>query len=208
MRRFEPGEPVALREIWHGRIGNARPVTVAVDDLDTAILYIPAGTEWYGPDHPRPWVSLKAPGARWTLTRHTWTESHVLSFAWPGCGYAVLLFWDEPWRPRLWYVNVEEPLRRTEIGFDTFDHDLDVVIQPDLSAWRWKDEDDVAEGVRLGVYTEADVASFRREGERGLHRILGREPPFDRDWFGWRPDPAWTSPELPPGWDRDPPMIA
>jgi hypothetical protein len=207
VRWFERGEAIALREIWHGRVGNARPVTVVLDEADLTMLYIPVGSRWYGPDHPRPWVGLKASRADWTLTELTWTRTHVLSFAWPGCGHAVLHFWDRDWRPELWYVNVEAPLGRSPLGFDTFDRDLDIVIDPDLLAWRWKDEDDVAEGVRLGLYTEADVEAFKREAERGLRRILDREPPFDRDWSSWRPDPEWPTPDLPHGWETEPPAI-
>jgi hypothetical protein len=27
---------------------------------------------------------------------------------------------------------------------------------------------------------------------------LRREPPFDREWAEWRPDPGWAIPALPP----------
>ena len=37
------------------------------------MLYVPIGSRWFGPDHPRPWVELKAPGAEWQLTEFTWT---------------------------------------------------------------------------------------------------------------------------------------
>jgi hypothetical protein len=201
VRSFDPGEPVALREVWNGRVGAARPATVALDASDLTMLFIPFGSRWYGPDHPRPWVGLKVAGATWRLTELPWTDTHVLSFAWPGAGHAVLHIWNQDWTPRCWYVNVEAPLRRFDRGFDTFDHDLDVVIEPDRSAWRWKDEDDVAEGIRLGLYSHDDAAAFRGEGERGLWRVLEGEPPFDRSWTGWRPDPSWARPELPAGWD-------
>jgi hypothetical protein len=201
MRRFEPGEVIALRDVSRERILTARPATVVHDDDDRWTFFVPIGSHWYGPDVPMPWVALKAPGATWRLTQHRWRTAHVLSFAWPGAGHAVLHFWDEDWAPVCWYVNVESPLRRSAIGFDTLDHDLDVVIEPDRSSWRWKDEDHVAQGLRLGAYTEEDAASFRREAERGLRRVLDREPPFDRDWTEWRPDPRWPVPVLPAGWD-------
>jgi hypothetical protein len=201
VRPFEPGEAIALREIWHRRVGAVRPAIVVADTSRLTMLYVPIGSRWLGPDHPRPWVELKAPGAEWQLTEFTWTDTHVLSFAWPGAGHALLHAWDAEWRPLLWYLNIQAPLQRSELGFDTFDHDLDVVIEPDGSAWHWKDEDDVADGVRLGVYTNDDVRAFRREGERGIRRILDREPPFDRDWGDWRPDPSWPVPTLPEGWD-------
>jgi hypothetical protein len=34
--------------------------------------------------------------------------------------------------------------------------------------------------------------------------VLAGEPPFDRDWKDWRPDPGWPFPQLPEGWDLDP----
>jgi hypothetical protein len=202
VRRFGPGEVVALRDVAHGRVLTARPATVVGDDHHQWTFFLPIGNRWYGPEAPRPWVGLKVRGATWHLTEHRWTTAHVLSFAWPGAGYAVLHFWDEAWAPVCWYVNVEAPLRRSPFGFDTLDHDLDVVIEPDRSSWRWKDEQDVADGVRLGVYTAEESAAFRREAERGLHRVLDREPPFDRDWSAWRPDGSWPEAVLPDGWER------
>ena len=60
----------------------------------------------------------------------------------------------------------------------------------------------MTEGIRLGLYTERDEEEFRRQAELGRARVLGREPPFDRDWADWRPDPSWIPAELPAGWDR------
>jgi predicted RNA-binding protein associated with RNAse of E/G family len=204
VRRFEPGETVVLRERLRGRPWRARPATVVLDADDLWMFFLPIGNRWIGPaatsDHP---MRRKAPGADWALVEHRWTTAHVLSFAWPGAGAAVLHFWDESWSPRSWYVNVEAPLRRFELGFDTLDHDLDIVLEPDRSSWHWKDEDDVAEGIRLGVYTPQEAEDFRREAEVALRRVLDREPPFDREWADWRPDPSWPTPVLPEGWDRD-----
>lgn len=200
MRRFEPGEPIVLRETLRGRLWRAWPATVVADG-DPRMLFIPRGVEWLAPEGGHDaWIHGKASGADWSLRRRR-AEHHVLSFSWPGEGAAVLHLWDEAWVPRCWYLNVEAPLRRFELGFDTFDHDLDIVVEPDRSSWRWKDEEDVAEGIRLGVYTIEDAARFRREAKRGLRRLLDREPPFDREWRDWRPDPSWPFPELPEGWD-------
>lgn len=203
MRRFEPGEAVALRDLLRGEIWAARPVTVVRDADDGWMFHIPVGIRWFAPWRDDVgWLRSKAPGVEWTLRARTWDQAHVLSFAWPGAGHAVLFFWSEDWRPLHWYVNVEAPLRRAETGFDTLDQDLDVVIEPDRSSWRWKDEADVEEGVRVGTYTREQADAIRREAGRGLRRVLDREPPFDRDWSSWRPDRAWTAPTLPEAWDR------
>lgn len=61
----------------------------------------------------------------------------------PGVAHAIHLWWFPPdWRFGGWYINLQEPIRPTRLGFDSMDHILDVVIEPDLS-WRWKDEDEL-----------------------------------------------------------------
>jgi predicted RNA-binding protein associated with RNAse of E/G family len=74
---------------------------------------------------------------------------------------------------------------------------LDVLIPPDRSSWQWKDEDELSQAVDEGLFTEEEAARFRAAGERAVEQILLREPPFDEDWEGWRPDPAWGTPRLP-----------
>jgi predicted RNA-binding protein associated with RNAse of E/G family len=135
------------------------------------------------------------------LKQQPYDEAHVLSFSGPKTRYAVLLFFPPDWSPWSWYVNLEDPLRRTALGFDTLDHELDVIVELDGS-WRWKDEDDLAESIRRGVIPAEEEPRLRADGERAVRRIVDREPPFDRDWSAWRPDPAWPVPVLPEGWDR------
>jgi Protein of unknown function (DUF402) len=200
VRRFESGQTIALRQTWSGRVWAARPATVVEDAPEQTMLFVPAGTGWMAPflDGQR----LKIPQAEFELAPLRYEdEIHVLSFAWPHTWYAVLLLLRSDWSPDSWYVNLEEPLRRTAIGFDTLDHELDVIIELDGS-WRWKDEDDLAEAIRRGVIRAQDEPRMRADGERAVRRILDREPPFDRDWTTWRPDPSWPIPVLPDGWDR------
>jgi hypothetical protein len=75
------------------------------------------------------------------------------------------------------------------------------VIDPDRRSWSWKDEDEVEQAVDLGLLTRDDVIGLRDAADRGRCRVMDREPPFDRDWDTWRPDPGWPVPELPEGWD-------
>lgn len=197
MRRFEPGEPIALREVWEGRVWSARPCTVVEDGPALAILYVPAGTRWMAAG--REGRRLKIPQVPFEPLEQT-ADAHVLSFAWPGASAAALLLFGPDRSPLRWYVNAEEPLRRTPIGFDTLDRQLDAMVELDGS-WRWKDEDELDEAIRRGVVDAGDAVRLRAEVERVVGLILDREPPFDRDWTGWRPDPAWPTPALPPGWD-------
>jgi hypothetical protein len=198
VRTFEPGESAALREIWEGRIWSARPVTVVEDAEEQITLFIPARAHWVAPF--RNGKRLKIQEAGYELVEQPY-GAHVLSFAWPENSAAVLLFYGSDWSPSHWYVNLEDPLRRSPVGFDTLDHKLDAIVELDGS-WRWKDEDQFDEIIERGLLDPEDARSLRAEAEDAVRRILAREPPFDRDWFGWRPDPAWPTPTLPEGWDR------
>jgi uncharacterized protein DUF402 len=199
--RWSAGDAVVLREVWEGRVWTARPVTVVRDD-DLLMFFVPAGVRWYGPlDDDGRWVSAFVDARGWHLAERTWEGSNVLSFAEPGRPHATLAFWDADWTFRGWYVNVQTPLERTPHGFDYLDQELDAWIDADGRAWEWKDEDDLDRSVAAGIWTAADAERFRREAEANVRRVLDREPPFDRDWASWRPDPSWPAPELPAGWD-------
>jgi hypothetical protein len=196
---FQPGTSIALREVWRGRVFEARPTIVVEDDPERTMLLLPGGVRCgipVGADGRE----LRLPDRPWRLEMGPRSEQPILSFAWPDTPYSVLLWTAED--RRVWYVNMQDPLTRSAIGFDTVDHALDVVVELDRSSWRWKDEDELAEAVDRGLFTPAEAADFREWGERAVERILSMEPPFDRSWETWRPDPAWGVPELPEGWDH------
>ena len=197
---FQPGTSIALREVWRGRVFEARPTLVVQDEpgADDAPV---AGWRPLRPPIGADGRELRLPDRPWRLELRPRGDRPILSFAWPDTPYSVLLWTVEEDR-RVWYVNLQDPLARTSIGFDTVDHALDVVVELDRSSWRWKDEDELAEAVDDGLFTPAEAADFRAWGERAVERILSSEPPFDRNWDGWRPDPGWGVPELPDGWDR------
>ncbi|MFN2591040.1 MAG: DUF402 domain-containing protein [Actinomycetota bacterium] len=200
--RWRRGNEVALREIWAGRVWTAYPSVVVEDDGDRQLLYIPAAADlMYAVDDSGHELRLYAD--RWTLADHR-AMRHFLSFCWPDRRHAVLAVWDPAWTFTGWYVNIETPLGRTAVTYDYVDHCLDVLIPPDRSTWTWKDEDELAEAVARGIFSPADADGFRAEGLSAVERILREEPPFDRDWSDWRPDPAWRRPTLPAGWDRPP----
>ena len=92
----------------------------------------------------------------------------------------------------IWYVNFEQPLRRTPVGVDTFDQKLDLLVFPS-GGWQWKDEDELEQAAALGLL---DAKAVRAEAKRVLE-----EWPFPTGWEDWRPDPAWPVPQLPAGWD-------
>jgi predicted RNA-binding protein associated with RNAse of E/G family len=200
MGTWGPGDEVAVREIWDGRVWSAMPAVVVEDGPDERRFFIPAGaTMKYAVD--RDGRELRLYADRWELADRAFSRS-ILSFSWPNVRHAVLALWEADWRFAGWYVNLETALGRDGRCYDFVDHCLDVLVPPDGATWSWKDEDELEEAVRLGIISAEETVALRTEGERAAHRVLEREPPFDRDWASWRPDPAWPVPTLPEGWDR------
>jgi hypothetical protein len=98
-------------------------------------------------------------------------------------------------------VNLQRPFRRTELGFETMDLVLDLLIEPDRT-WRWKDEDELETWVARGVCEPEIAARIREEGLEAAGRAERDEPPFCEPWPEWRPDPSWQLPELPYRWSE------
>ena len=198
--RWQPGDHIVLREIWRGRVWSGRPYTVVEDGPCQLVLCAKAGVRWVKPCRTDgAALRIREPG--WVLREDAWS-TEALRIVIPGSRHSVLLLWTAGFGELLlWYVNLEEPLTRTAIGFDYLDQLLDIEIAPDLSGWKWKDEDEVEEAVARGVMTRGDAESARDEGERVIAALDAREPPFDEAWERWRPDPGWAAPVLPDGWD-------
>lgn len=199
MRRWSPGDAVVLREVWRGAVFAARPAILVEDAPGQTTLLVP-GRVRCGMPVGEDGRELRVPDRPWRLEIRHRGPNDILSFAWPDEPYGVLR-WYAPDGDHAWYVNLQDPLRRTELGFDTVDHALDVVVMVD-GTWTWKDEDELAEAVANGLFTRTDAERFRDDGRRAVERIRRGEPPFDRDWWSWRPDPSWPTPALPEGWDR------
>ena len=199
MTRFRPGDPVTVREVRQGKIWTVRALTMVRDKPGLIALYQPAGAPWkrpYSADGRR----LRLPLEPWVLKEETLPED-ALRLVVPGQGHSVLLIWHKRWELTCWYINLEEPLRRTPIGFDYMDQTLDIVVEPDMSSWRWKDEDEFEEATENGIYSREQADAIRAEGERALRRLLAREHPYDERWEDWRPDPSWATPQIKDRWE-------
>ena len=64
------------------------------------------------------------------------------------------MYWTLEWEQLSWYVNLQTPTIVADGRIDTTDQALDIVVSPD-GEWRWKDEDELAEAVELGIWTSA-----------------------------------------------------
>jgi hypothetical protein len=164
------------------------------------VLYLPAGTPWKKPIS-KDGTPLRLTPEDWILGDYRWPIDN-LRLVPPGASHSVLLLWSKGFESFLtWYVNLEEPFRRSAIGFDYMDQVLDIEISQDMKSWRWKDEDELAEAQTLGLISDDRAGEFRAEGEVVIENMEARKPPFDEAWDNWRPDPSWPIPELPKGWD-------
>jgi hypothetical protein len=206
---FEPGDTVVVQEVWRDRVWAARPMTVVQDTHDFVVLWFPRGTLWKRPIVP---PARHVDGSRairlasclelgdWAFEDAEWDVS-TLWLMRAGDWHAQWVSWLEDGSHWGWYVNLQEPFRRTARGFETMDLVLDVLIDPDRS-WRWKDEDELETFVEMGVLDEALADRARAEGLRVAGRAERNEPPFDEPWPDWRPDPGWATPELSAGWEQ------
>lgn len=199
-RSRRPGDSVVLREIWRGKVKSGRPYTVVEDTPARLVLYAKAGVRWMKPIQPDG-APLKMRGPCWTLHEEVSTEESLRIIT-PGSRHSVILFWTAGFQELLqWYVNLEEPLVRTPVGFDYLDQMLDIVAAADLSEWTWKDEDELEATVALGRLSQVEADAVRAEGERVIAALNARRPPFSEPWDRWRPDPSWPLASLPQGWD-------
>jgi hypothetical protein len=183
------------REVWHGEVKGGWGGIVVQDTADLLAIYMPEGSplafdeDFFGAPHP------------WSR-RDRWHGHGVLQLQRPAEMHAVWVFWDGPERElAAWYVNIQEPFRRSPLGFDTQDLELDIVIALDGS-WRFKDDEELEPWIERGRWTREEVEAIRAEGRRvGAELDAGRRWWSDR-WAVWEPDPAWSVPaELPEGWD-------
>lgn len=201
-----PGDQVVLRYTWSGDLAWIEPVTVVEDSPECIALYLaeqtpikrPVGSN--GLPVPRSHSHEPRSSVPWHLGDAYWVNTSVLWLARPGDAHAIGLFWQgHTWEFLGWYGNLQEPLRRTRIGFDSADQALDVQIAPDCT-WRWKDEDEFASVQERGVISAQDALAIRAEGERVIATAEGNGWPFNAGWEHWRPDPAWPIPQMPEGW--------
>ncbi|GLW14894.1 hypothetical protein Stsp01_16370 [Streptomyces sp. NBRC 13847] len=186
-RVFSEGEVIVRREILDGREWMAYPVQVAADDGVTLATYLHQGTQlaFGGGDfrwgiHP------------WAAFEPYWQSDGVLQLQRAGDGYSV-------WARRSgdafdgWYVNFQEPLRRTEAGYDTLDQELDLWIPGDGSPYRWKDVADFEERARSGGFTAEEAASVRAAA-REVEALIASGDCWWEKWRDWSKPAGWDVP--------------
>lgn len=183
---------------------------VVVDDESGLLLWLPEGSGFgrrvddqgrATREEPIDVVSARA------LAAGRWKDNSVL--IWNPAGAAHSLWWFfHAKRFTGWYVNLEIRGARWGdgpcCGIDVADMALDVVVDPDRS-WHWKDEEDFAAFTDApGYWTAEQAVAARAEGHRVIALAEEGRFPFDGTYRNFVPDPTWSVPELPMGWDNPP----
>jgi hypothetical protein len=200
VRKFQPGETVVRREILRGEVWFATPTICVQDCDDLLVTYTPPGARFGFPavgEFPagrHPWGEAG---------KHEWTGHGTLHLMFPGVDHAIFLFWNGAEREFAgWYFNLQDAPRRTEIGIDTVDHELDLWWAASDDRWQWKDVDEFAATGELRY--PGRVAAIQAEGDRVAKLLDAGERWWDEGWAHWLPDQSWQVPTLPSHWESVP----
>ncbi|WP_335978000.1 DUF402 domain-containing protein [Streptomyces sp. CA2R106] len=212
MAPFAPGTTVVRRDVFRGRVWSAQALRVVNDDPEALVAACRPGAQSLA---PAAWIATQVSGQStgrmralddlasgdWRLGRWTWQDTVLLLWNPPATYFSVNAFYAPDGDHRLdhWYVNFQRPLRRTGLGFDTFDLLLDLVVSPDLSRWTWKDEDEYAQGRRLGVVDDTDHAAVEAARDQVLAMVKSADGPFApaAGWHRWTSSASWPTALLP-----------
>lgn len=207
---FPVGSTAVRRDVLHGKVWTAAPFRVIRDTGTDLVLACWPGTEMLAPTTWIEWLRTgdsavrkqaipNLAAGRWELDHWAWRDTTLLARFTAGEYFSVSRFFDAAGRCGDWYVDFVRPFRRTAAGIDTFDLLVDLIVRADLSGHRWKDEDEYAQGRRLGLIDDA----LHERVEAARRQVIGlaaaRQGPFADDWSSWRREPAWPVPVLPPG---------
>lgn len=204
MRRFAAGESIVWRSVdeQEREVHTVWPWTVVRDDAEGIVLHLPVGT--VGKHRtgvhggPRDRLTLKWDGGHRDVT---WHSTNVVRLYRERDDFSIWIARDDATSAVAWrYINLEDPWRRTAIGFDSRDRYLDLWSEPESEDWQWKDEDEIAWLGEHGLLAPAQADDIRRSGERAVARIQAGETHLNPAWSSWRPDPSWRIPTIPPGW--------
>jgi predicted RNA-binding protein associated with RNAse of E/G family len=194
------GEHATLRGIGR-QVYWTYPTIIVQDTSDLVVLYQPAGVLGKNTDH-RPTPKEVISSEKINVVDHQWTRTDLLMLIVPEESFSTYIMWETGTKNiDCWYINLQEPIRRTSIGFDTTDNWLDVVISPDMNEWHWKDEDEFTAAQNVGLYSAEKAREIWAEGEKAVQLVTKERRALYEQWKEWQPNPEWEFPKLSPLWE-------
>ena len=201
------GSTVVRRDVFRDRVWTKGPVRVLASDETSAVTALWPGVVTLASTH---FIESKLPGREalrsdsitalangdYELGEWPWKWNSLVTEIMSERWFTVARMHGEDGALRCWYVNFERPPRWHASGWDTFDLLVDLVVEPD-GTWRWKDEDEYAQGRRLGLVTDAEHAAVESARGQAVALVEARAGVFGADpTRRWLPDPAWPLPTL------------
>jgi len=184
-----PGRVVTFRSIFRGRLLYAAPGWLLEERFAHVVTAIVPGAQTLQLVTPRANVMRAVAAGHEQTAFVPWHTNRVVWLMPFNAAHAIGHLWNDASDEFVgYYINLQAPLSRTPVGFDSFDHVLDIVVAPD-GTWHWKDEDEFAEAIQLGLFTPNEAANIRAEGEHVITRLSSLLP---TRWEHWRPPPHWS----------------
>ena len=208
---WNPGDQVVLRGIYNSHVWYIQSANVVHDTVEEVALVVMPGAQCAAPngyingkhgtdENWNRWDDYL--NDTWNMQYYNWRTNRLLILLQPEKYYASMYFWRHERNEFLcYYVNFQLPFKRTAIGFDTLDLELDIVVEPNYS-WQWKDADDYRNGIERGVLISNWVQGVEEAKQDVFDKLERRQYPFDGHWLNWMPDPSWSPPRLPANWDK------
>ena len=186
---MKAGDTCVRREVWRGHPWMALAANVIEDGPDLLAIHVPVGAPFrFVDEHPlgiHPWRSASA-----------WSGQDIVMVQRPGDAYSVWFFGD------VLYINLQDPLQRSAVGFDTFDHELDILVWP-AGTWSFKDDEKLEHCVELGRFDKKQIADIREQGAligALIDSGLAWWTELHTDYRTWIPPTSFPVPVLPSDW--------
>jgi Protein of unknown function (DUF402) len=201
----QPPRSVTVRSLIRGQLRFALGAYEIEHTDKHVVLYVPVGAAGYDRDGIRD-------GPRGTFLRLDHFARTFSPTSWTGADCLFVHRFGDPWSTWRWveanrrlrpgaYLNLQEPWRKTRIGWDTADLTLDVVVHPD-GVVSYKDEDELKWAEQQGVYRADEAARIRQAGEIARGHATNRNWPLNIDWTRWIPSDQLDLPSPASVWER------
>jgi hypothetical protein len=175
---LSPGEPVLCRKLWNGAVMTAIPMRVIADAPARTVLYLAPDTALRGA-RTRTGAKVRDLSSGWVSMDLVWAGGSLIRLIEPGAWRCLDVLFDAAGNFDGWYVNLQEPVRRTTLGFDTVDLVLDLEVAAD-GTWNRKDEEDFRRAALSGQLHMQTAQRVRAEAERMINVIGSGARPLMR----------------------------